>query len=68
MLRQQRICLNACSDCRRLDIEQRVHNEISRLKILEPLNIQIVIAVSFRYNKRCKSLWKNVEPHSSIKT
>jgi len=39
--------LSACSDCRRLDIGQYVHDEIIRLKLLHPPNIRLLTAVSF---------------------
>jgi hypothetical protein len=39
--------LNACSDCHRLDIGEYVHNEVRRLKLLDPPNIRLATAVSF---------------------
>jgi len=39
--------LNACSDCHRLDIGEYVHQEVRRLKLLDPPNIRLATAVRF---------------------
>jgi hypothetical protein len=39
--------LNAASDCHRLDIGEYVHNEVKRLKLLDPPNIRLATAVNF---------------------
>ncbi len=39
--------LNACSDCHRLDIGEYIHQEIRRLKLLDPPNIRLATAVRF---------------------
>lgn len=42
--------LSACSDCHRLDIGRYIHDEVRRLKLLDPQDIRLATAVRCSMN------------------